>query len=330
MKKTSLVIHTPSKHPLWRFPREKVDDLKRKFPQLDIHLIYDEEIDSLLLENCEILVTGRIKPQDFKKAKNLKWIHSPFSGVGNFLFTEFVESNVLLTNSRGVNAIPVVEHILGLMFSFSRYLYLSWKYQKEKIWAQEIIWSQSPLPRELAGSTLGIIGLGEIGRRLAERAKKLEMRVLGIKKNINEKVPFVDIVLPLSQLDFLLNNSDYVVLVLPRTRETEGLMDYKRFKKMKKNSIFINVSRGKLVKEKDLIRALKEGLILAAGLDVFEEEPLPQNSELFKLPNVIITPHIAGVSPNFWDNVYKLLSENIERFLKGLPLINLVNKKEGY
>jgi phosphoglycerate dehydrogenase-like enzyme len=193
-----------------------------------------------------------------------------------------------------------------------------------------LIWNQRPLPRELAGSTLGIIGLGEIGKGLAERAKKLGMRVLGIKRNIDTKIPSVDVVLPISQLDFLLGNSDYVVLSLPRTKETEELMDYERFRKMKRDAVFINISRGKLIKEKDLVRALKEKLILGAGLDVFEEEPLPQDSELYTLPNVIITPHIAGVTPHFWDNVYQLLCDNIERFLKGLPLKNIVNKKEGY
>jgi phosphoglycerate dehydrogenase-like enzyme len=330
MKKISMVIHTPAKHHLWRFPEEKAENLKKKFPQLKIFLTYEEKIEIPILEKCEILVTGRIEPDDFQKAKNLKWIHSPFTGIGNFLFPKFVESNILLTNSKGVNSLPVVEHILSLIFAFSRYLFLSWKYQKEKIWAQEIIWNQRPLPRELSGSTIGIIGLGEIGKRVADRAKKLGMRVLGIKRNIDEKVPSVDLILPLSQLDFLLGNSDYVILSLPRTRETEGLMDYNRFKKMKKNAIFINVSRGEIVKENDLIKALKEKLIFGAGLDVFEEEPLPQNSELYKLPNVIITPHIAGVTPNFWDNVYQLLCDNIERFLKGLPLRNVVNKKEGY
>jgi len=330
MEKILLVIHTPAKHHLWRFPQEKAEHLGKRFPQIKVFLVYEEKIEISVLEKCRILVSGRIKPEDFKRAKNLKWIHSPFSGVGNFFFPEFLKSNVLLTNSKGVNSLSVVEHILGLMFAFSRYLFLSWRYQMERIWAQEIIWNQDPLPRELAGSTIGIIGLGEIGKRLADRAKKLGMRVLGIKKNITENLPSVDLILPISQLDFLLGNSDYVVLSLPRTKETEGLMDYRRFKKMKRNSIFINVSRGKLVREDDLIRALKEKLILGAGLDVFEEEPLPHNSELYKLPNVIITPHIAGVSPHFWDNVYKLLCDNIERFLKGLPLRNVVNKKEGY
>ncbi len=311
------LIHTPAKHSLWRFPKEKAENLKRKFPQLEIHLNYEEKIVSSLLEKCEIMVAWRIKPEEFQQAKNLKWIHSPFTGIGNFLFPEFIESNVLLTNSKGINSLPVIEHILSLMFAFSRCLFLSWKYQKEKIWAQELIWNQRPLPRELSGSTLGIIGLGEIGKGLAERAKKLGMKVLGIKKNIDTKLPSVDLVLPISQLDFLLGNSDYIVLSLPRTKETEGLMDYERFKKMKKDAVFINISRGKTVKEKDLIRALKEKLILGAGLDVFEEEPLPQDSELYTLPNVIITPHIGGVTPRFWDNVYQLLCDNIGRFLKG-------------
>ncbi len=330
MEKIPLVIHTPAKHHLWRFPWEKAENLKRKFPQIEVFLVYEEKIEISILEKCRILVAGRIKPEDLKRAKNLKWIHSPFSGVGNFFFPEFLESRILLTNSKGVNSLPVVEHILGLILAFSRYLFLSWRYQIEGVWAQEIIWNQNPLPRELAGSTIGIIGLGEIGKRLADRAKKLGMRVLGIKKNIGKNLQSVDLILPISQLDFLLGNSDYVVLSLPRTKETEGLMNYERFKKMKKNSVFINVSRGKLVKEEDLVRALKEKLILGAGLDVFEEEPLPPDSELYKLPNVIITPHIAGVSPHFWDNVYELLCDNIERFLKGLPLRNVVNKKEGY
>ncbi|MFQ6081817.1 MAG: D-2-hydroxyacid dehydrogenase [Candidatus Aminicenantia bacterium] len=328
--KILLVIHTPAKHSIWRFPEEKAENLKKKFPEIEIHLRYEQKLEPSLIGKCQILVTGKINSEDFRKAKELKWIHSPFTGIGNFLFPELVNSRVLLTNSRGVNSPSVVEHIFGLMFAFSRYLYLSWKYQSQKLWAQEIIWNQKPLPRELSGRTIGIIGLGEIGQKLAERAKAFEMKVMGIRKNIEVKIPEVDLILPLSRLDFLLGNSDYVVLTLPRTKETEGLIDYERLKKMKREAILINVSRGKIIKEKDLVKALKEKLILGAGLDVFENEPLLKESELYSLPNVIITPHVAGVSPHFWDNVYQLLCDNLNLYLKGLPLKNRVKKSEGY
>jgi D-2-hydroxyacid dehydrogenase (NADP+) len=205
---------------------------------------------------------------------------------------------------------------------FSRKLHESVRNQLQKEWLR-------PQPQELYGKTLGIIGFGSIGERIGELGKCMGMYVIGLKKNICHTDTAHEIIPP-EKLKNLLTRSDFVVISLPLTRETEYLFKFEEFQAMKDTSYLINISRGKIICEKDLIRALKNKDIAGAGLDVFEEEPLPDTSPLWEMDNVILTPHYAGSTPEYFNRAINIFCDNLTRFLKGEPLINMVDKRNQY
>jgi phosphoglycerate dehydrogenase-like enzyme len=186
-------------------------------------------------------------------------------------------------------------------------------------------------PRELQGATLGLVGLGSIGRNVARHAARLGMRVIAVREHPKQAKPeFVDQVLPPSALSEMLRVADYVVLAAPVTPATSRMIAAPQFAAMKPDGSLINVSRGPLVDEAALVAALSAGKIRAAALDVFDEEPLPADSPLWNLDNLLITPHTAGMTDKLWERHYRLFSQNLRRYLKGQPLLGLVDKKSGY
>jgi len=319
-----------SKHEVWRLPEEPLRFLGEEFPEVTFVSTDSEEEFGRELENAEAALCWAVTPEQLKRAKNLRWVHTAAAGVGRNLFPEMVASEVVLTNSSGVHAVPIAEHVIGLLLSLSRKLHVAMTHQAERKWREESILSPGSLPGEVFDKTIGIIGLGAIGRAVAERAKALGMQVVGIRRNWRKLEYFVDQILPPEQLDTLLSQSDVVVVACPLTEETKGLIGEAQLKKMKPTAFLINIARGKIIDQKALIRALKEGWIGGAGLDVFEEEPLPEASELWGLPNVVITPHVAGATPYYWTRVTNLFADNLRRFLSGQPLVNVVDKKAGY
>lgn len=193
------------------------------------------------------------------------------------------------------------------------------------------MWQARPRPRELAGATLGLVGLGSIGREVAKSAAGLKMRVIAVREHVGAEIPEgVQQVLPRTQLDDLLSQSDYVVLAAPVTPSTTGLMNAARLARMKPDACLINVGRGPLVDEEALAQALREHKIGGAALDVFEEEPLPADSPLWDLENLLITPHTAGITEKLWERHYATISENLRRYLNHEPLRWVVDKKSGY
>jgi D-2-hydroxyacid dehydrogenase (NADP+) len=203
--------------------------------------------------------------------------------------------------------------------------------QQKHLWGQGLMWHGRPRPRELAGATLGLVGLGSIGRAVARHASNLDMRVIAVREHPEkERSHNVQQVLPISQVEVLLSQSDYVVLAVPVTSKTRGLMEVSRLDKMKPDAWLINVGRGSVIDEAALIDALREKKIGGAALDVFEEEPLSADSPLWELENLLITPHTAGMTDKLWQRHYALISENLRRYLEGQPLLCLVDKKQGY
>jgi phosphoglycerate dehydrogenase-like enzyme len=204
-------------------------------------------------------------------------------------------------------------------------------FQQKHIWGQEILWEEHVAPAEVAGATLGLVGLGSIGRNVAKRAAALGMQVLSVREHANsEKPEFVGEVLPSSKLNEMLGRADYVVLAAPVTAATRGMIGREQISRMKPEGYLINVGRGPLVDEPALIEALRERKIAGAALDVFDQEPLPSDSPLWDLDNVLITPHTAGMTTKLWERHYTLFSENLRRFIKGEPLLAVVDKKQGY
>ena len=204
------------------------------------------------------------------------------------------------------------------------------RFQSERKWGQDTFWLEDSRPFELQGKTLGLVGLGAIGAELAPRARALGMRVFATKRDPTKGHELVDRVYASNQLDEMLPEADFVVLILPDMKENIGIIGRAELSKMKRSAYLINMARGTLVDTDALIKALQSGTIAGAGVDVTDPEPLPPEHPLWQLPNVLITPHLGGASDRYWDREGELLRENLRRYLAGQPLLNMVEKARGY
>ncbi|HKE32508.1 MAG TPA: D-2-hydroxyacid dehydrogenase, partial [Candidatus Angelobacter sp.] len=246
------------------------------------------------------------------------------------MFPELIKSEVVVTNSGGVHGPVVAEHAIALLLALAKRIPQAMRYQRKKEWAQEILWGEQPRPREIAGTTVLVIGMGSIGREFASRAKGLGMKVIAVRENPQKGPGSADAVYSPEQLDSVIPEADYILLCTPVTPATTGLIDRLRLARMKPDAYLINVGRGPLVDEAALIEVLKDHKIAGAALDVFTEEPLPKHSPFWDLENVLITPHTAAVTDRLWERHFQLISENLRRFLDGRPLLNLIDKRRGY
>jgi phosphoglycerate dehydrogenase-like enzyme len=327
--KLLIVLHHPFE--LWNAPEWFAPRLRRDFPQVEVaHFASYEGIEAYFAE-AEVVVTWSLRPEQFARAKRLRWIHSPAAAVHQLMFPELVQSDVILTNAREVHGPVVAEHVIALVLALAKQLPQAVRLQQKHIWGQEIMWRGSPRPREVAGATLGLVGLGSIGREVAERAAGLGMRVIATRENPRKGRPDgVEQVYAPGEINTLLGRSDYVVLSAPITAATTGLINAERLAYMKPDAFLINVGRGPLVDELALAVALRSKKIGGAALDVFEQEPLPADSPLWDLEDLLLTPHSAGLTDKLWERHYVLIRENLGRYLAHEPLLALVDKTKGY
>ena len=283
------------------------------------------------VEDSDVLVCSNtnFRAEWLDKAPQLKWIHAMSAGVEKILPS--LPDNVLLANAKGVHGVNIAEQVLAYMLTFERRLLRTFKAQAARKWiAEELRADASTAPGELNGKTAAVFGLGNIGRRIAELCKCLGMKVIAIKRNPSGKPPFVDSLQSLDNFGSVLGDADYIIIALPHTSQTHHLFSGEQFAAMKKSAFFINIGRGSIVKEEDLVEALQQGVIAGAGLDVFETEPLPESSELWGMDNVIITPHSAGSTPKYMDRFTEIFCENLKAFVNNEPLPNLVDREKGY
>jgi phosphoglycerate dehydrogenase-like enzyme len=315
---------------LWNMSDERVGELQQLFP--DIQFVSATDLDSLAREvvDADALCSMRITSGVFHSARRLKWIHSVAAGVGGLMIPEVLKSEILITNARGIFSTVMAEHTLGVMLAFSRRLIDSYRFQQQHHWAREELWNMRPHMGEIAGKVVGIIGYGSIGHEIARRARAFGMIVCAVKKNIQEGTEDADRVYLLSELAEVLRQSDFIILALPHTPETKHLIGEAELRVMKASAYLINIGRGKLIDETALMRALEEGRLAGAALDVFETEPLPADHPLWDQRNVLITPHCSSNFSQYWDRSRALLCSNIRRFRGGMELLNLVDKKRGY
>jgi phosphoglycerate dehydrogenase-like enzyme len=251
----------------------------------------------------------------------LRWFHSFSAGVDHPAFRTLLERGVLLSNSSGSSSVPIAQYVIAMMLRAVKRFDALAGAQRERRW-------EPVQAEELTGKTAGIIGVGHIGGEVARLAKAFGMRVIGCRRRQQARVRYVDELLPPDRLPELLARADFVVLTVPLSAQTDGLIDEAALRSMKPTAWLINVSRGRVVREAALLRALKEGWIAGACLDVFEEEPLPQESELWSLPNVVVTPHQSGFSPLNFDRASELFLENLRRYVAGKPLKNRVRLRD--
>jgi phosphoglycerate dehydrogenase-like enzyme len=247
------------------------------------------------------------------------------------MFPELVNSDILLTNAREVHGLGVAEHVMALILAIAKRIPASVKFQQKHVWGQEILWNEGSCPLDIAGATLGLVGFGSIGSNVAKFAHAMGMRVVVVREHpAKQRAEFVDIELASGRLHEMLSQADYVVMSPPLTPATRGMIGREQLAQMKSTSFLINVGRGPLIDEQALIAALRERKIAGAALDVFDNEPLPADSPLWELDNLLITPHTAGMDTRLWERHYALFSENLRRYFSGQPLLGLVNKQGGY
>jgi len=283
-----------------------------------------DELDALLAQ-AEVIYGLRLPRNVIVRAPKLKWVQVMSAGVDRFLDDEFRQSSVIMTSVSGMHATPIGEIVLELMLMFAKQAPLCFQLKQEKQWKRF-------MPTVLRSKTVGIVGLGNIGREVARLAKAFGMRVVATRRSAKRvmRAKGIDILLPREQLPRLLSESDFVVLSLPFTSETNKLIGEEELRAMKPTAYLINIARGNIVDEEALIRALDEHWIAGAGLDVFATEPLPADSCLWESPNVIFSPHIAGGMEDYNIRATELFCENLRHYLSGENLLNVIDKKKGY
>jgi phosphoglycerate dehydrogenase-like enzyme len=255
----------------------------------------------------------------------LRWVQAWSAGVNTMPLEKLASKEIALTSANGVHAYPISETIFGLMLALTRKIHTYVKNQQERKW------HHAHMNLELHGKTIGIIGVGEIGKETAKIAKAFGMRVLGVR-NSRKEAENVDAMFSPEELHQVLPQCDYVVVTLPLTPLTNQMFGEKEFKLMKKSSFIINIGRGEIIKEDELVEALQTEEIAGAGLDVFVKEPLDESSPLWKMDNVIITPHTSGSTEHYTKRVIEnIFLPNLVHYLEGKqPPINLVDYSKGY
>ncbi len=280
-----------------------------------------------MLAHTEVIFGWRLPKNLLSRAPHLKWVQG--FGVGVDLLagsTGLLQSDILVTNARGIHAHLIAEFVLCFILMIVKRMPHFVTNKERRRWEPVLV-------SELVGKTVGIIGMGEIGSEVAMLSRAFRMRTLGLRRSATSRkkdVDGVDELFPPNELLRMLPECDFVVLAVPLTPETKGLIGEAELKAMKPTAHIINVARGPVIRQDILIQALKEGWIAGAALDVFETEPLPPESELWALPNVIISPHNAGHWDRYPAVVTDFFCENLKRFLAGDELINIIDKSRGY
>jgi phosphoglycerate dehydrogenase-like enzyme len=286
-------------------------------PERDTHL---EDVEVLLSHHAYF---------DLASAPRLRWLQLPGDGVDHLRDAPVMKSDVIVTNAR-LFATPITEYVFASVIAHYRYFpRMMERFQKGRVWPRSQ-WEEYA-GDELAGKTMAIIGYGAIGHKLARVARSFDMTVVATRRSVAAVVREEGVdVHPAGDLRQVLSLADVVVVCLPLTRETEGLIGETELRAMKPGAYLVTVGRGKVIEESALLGALREGWIGGAGLDVHARTPLPADSPFFDLPNVILTPHMSGVSLGYYDRMTALFCENLRRYISGEPLINLVDKQKGY
>ena len=267
-----------------------------------------------------------------RAAERLRWVHSAAAGVRGLLYPEMVESPIVLTNSAGIHAVPIAEHVLGGVIYLVRGFDRAVERQRAHVWDKRPWTGSASGVREVGELRALVVGAGGIGGAVGQRLSWLGATVTGIRRRPELGVPagFAR-VLPPSALDDALPEADLVVLAAPFTPDTERLLTAERIARLPEGAIVANVARGALVDTDAMVAALRSNRLRGAVLDVFDEEPLPPESPLWGLPQVLLTPHISAVSPRrFWDRQLSLFEDNWRRWAAGEPLRNVVDKRAGY
>ncbi len=301
--------------------------LQADFPQLDIHRVHSTEQAVAAVADAKILV-GELRPEIFAAAEQLEWHQYVGIGFNHYMaIPGFSESDLVVTNCRETHVIPMADHVFAGILAFAHTLPALFCDQRNHVF-DETSYLTSTI--ELPGTTMGVLAMGDIGSAVAKRAQGFDMEGYGVDIAAMEPPPGVKAVWPLDRLDEMLAISDWLVITAPLTDQTRNLIDAERLRRLKPGCHIVIVSRGGIVNEEDLIEALRGGVVAGAAIDAFTEEPLPPDSPLWELSNVIITPHSSAGSPQLWQRRADIAYDNIRRYLAGEPLRFVCDKRLGY
>lgn len=315
------MIEFPINHPLLIYHSDSKiyeEILSRRLSQLEIHSAVQPEEALSVIENVEIILSWEIPDELLRRTKQLRWFSSIAAGNEDLVKNPCLSESVILTKST-IYGEMIAEYIFAYLLYYSRDLSKYFEDQKHRVW-------EKIRPSRLYGKMMGIVGLGSVGKEIAKRGKQFGMSVLGVKR-IPGPVENVDQVFGPRDLERMIPLVDYLVVALPLTSETYHLLGEKELSLMKEGALLFNTGRGKTIDEVALTKVLKARRIRAV-LDVFEKEPLPAESELWSLENVIITPHVSGI--NIPGEICEEFVKNYERWVRGEPLIGLVDRSKGY
>ena len=325
------MIYTAFPVNAWRIPPEHVSRLRTSFPEVEFVQAMNADQAMECLADVDVSLSAQLSPAMVERAARLQWIHSPAAAIADLLPLDAIaQRKVVVTNSRGVQAVPMAEQVMAGLLALSRRLDLTLAAQRKRRWIQEQL-GDADRPWMLDGKRMTIVGLGTIGEAIATRAHAFGIRITGVRRrpelggsSVVERVVGPD------QLDQALSGADIAVITAPFVPTTTGIVGAKQISLMNRGAILVNVGRAQIVDTAAMIRALQTGTLGGAVLDVFDKEPLDASSPLWAMPNVVITPHSAGFRATHWDAVTKLFGDNLMRWLKGEPLLNVVDAAAGY
>lgn len=309
-----------------RISAAQVAEVEKAAPEFRVLLTQDEQEITAALDEIEIVVGGF--PRDLlMKARNLRWMQQWGAGADWLMrHPELADLDFVLTSASGVHAIPITEHIFALLLALGRSIHQAVRDQSAHRWHKQ----QPANLFEVTGKTMVLIGVGAIGEHTAKIAAAFDMHVIGVRRDPSQPAAGVDRMVGHDQLLDVLPEADFVVLTVPLTRETKGMIGERELNAMKQSAYIVNIGRGKTIDQAALIRALQEGRIAGAGLDVTDPEPLPADSPLWGMENVIITSHYSGATPNYNQRALAILLDNLKRYQAGEELRNVVDKRLGY
>ncbi len=277
-----------------------------------------------LLAQAEVLFATRIPPDITSRAPDLRWIQFTSAGVDHLWHPTLGAANVTVTSSKGIHAIPMAEFVLSAMLMFAKQWPRLLRQQQAHQWQKFVV-------SELHGKTLILLGIGEIGRAIARLGKACGMLLIGVRRHADRGlVGDIDEVYPASQLREILPRGDFVVSTLPLTASTRGMLEESMFRAMQPSAVFINVGRGRTVRQEALLRALREHWIAGAALDVLDPEPLPPDHPFWDLPNVLLSPHMGADAAMIMERMTEVFYDNLHRYAAREPLRNVVDPAEGY
>ena len=314
----------------WQIPADGVTTLRARFPHIEFIHATTEADRAQGLADCDAAYTWILNTSELDRAPKLRWVHTSAVAVETLCLQDLFARGIVVSNTRGVQAVPIAEHVMAVVLAFAKQLPAVLEHQRHAHWAQNEFVGLH-LPWLLRGRTLGLIGVGAIGVEIAARAKAFGMRVVAVRRRIaHDEINHVDDTFGPEHLGEMLGQCHVLVVAAPLTPYTSGMLGAREFRQLPRGALVVNVGRAKIIDTDALIAALHSGHLGGASLDVFPQEPLPSDHPLWSCPNVILSPHTSGFRAGHWADAVQLFAENLERWERGEELRFRVHPELGY